>query len=216
MITLDFDKVKRFRREYNNDLRQYNIYYNQLKSLKKELYYILKTTDLKKVLLHDLNKSVSKIKQEIKTTKRCIRKFNKILKSTDGCLPLSEIQTKYESKFNTTVDKKELMDILDLYLNNKIIGIDYAGVYYYIKPYTKLVKTNKSELIKTLKDNVGKLLTIRFTKEDGTDRICNGQFTNHLTDLGYYHFKEKGQNIKQFDAKNLLEVRVNNIIYMKK
>ena len=140
----------------------------------------------------------------------------KILKNTDGCLPLSEIQRRYESKFNTTVDKRELMDILDLYLNNKVIGTDYAGVYYYIKPDTKLVKTNKSELIKTLKDNVGKLLTIRFTKEDGTDRICNGQFTNHLTDLGYYHFKEKGQNIKQFDAKNLLEVRVNNIIYMKK
>ena len=140
----------------------------------------------------------------------------KIIKNSDKRLSLPEIQTRYESKFNTTVDKKELMDIFDLYLNNKVIGTDYAGVYYYIKPDTKLVKTNKSELIKTLKDNVGKLLTIRFTKEDGTDRICNGQFTNHLTDLGYYHFKEKGQNIKQFDAKNLLEVRVNNIIYMKK
>ena len=140
----------------------------------------------------------------------------KIIKDTDNHLPLSEIQTRYEIKFNTVVDKKELMDILDIHLNNKVIGTDYAGVYYYIKPETKLIKTNKTELIKILKDNVGKLLTIKFKKEDDTDRICNGQFTNHLTALGYYHFKEKGQHIKQFDAKNLLEVRVNNVIYVRK
>lgn len=140
----------------------------------------------------------------------------KILKSTDNCLPLSEIQTRYEIKFNTTVDVQVLKDVLNEFISNKVVGINYAGVYYYIKPETKLIKTNKTELIKILKNNIGKLLTIKFKKEDSTDRICNGQFTNHLTDLGYYHFKEKGQNIKQFDAKNLLEVRVNNVIYMKK
>lgn len=140
----------------------------------------------------------------------------KFLKETKGCLPLSEIQTKYEYKFNTIVDTQVLKDVLNEFITNKLVGINYAGVYYYIKPETKLVKTNKTELIKVLKNNVGKLLTIRFKKEDNTDRICNGQFTNHLTALGYYHFKEKGQNIKQFDAKNLLEVRVNNTIYLRK
>lgn len=140
----------------------------------------------------------------------------KFLKETKRCLPLSEIQTKYETKFNTTVDTQVLKNLLNEFITNKLVGINYAGVYYYIKPETKLIKTNKTELIRILKDNVGKLLTIKFKKEDNTDRICNGQFTNHLTDLGYYHFKEKGQNIKQFDAKNLLEVRVNNTIYLRK
>ena len=77
----------------------------------------------------------------------------------------------------------------------------------------KTVKTTKTELITLLKNNIGKLLTIVFIKEDGTVRTVNGQFNNHLSVLGYYQFKTSQKEHKQFDAKNLLEVRVNKTIY---
>ena len=76
-----------------------------------------------------------------------------------------------------------------------------------------VVKTTKTELINLLKINIGKLLTIVFTKEDGTVRTVNGQFNNHLSVLGYYQFKTNQKEHKQFDAKRLLEVRVNKTIY---
>ena len=131
-------------------------------------------------------------------------------------ITIEQIIDKYKELFLKDVTREDVEACLMPLFKESKLNIHNYVYFTYNKFPTLVVKTNKSELIKTLKDNVGKLLTIRFTKEDGTDRICNGQFTNYLTDLGYYHFKEKGQNIKQFDAKNLLEVRVNNIIYMKK
>ena len=131
-------------------------------------------------------------------------------------ITIDEIIEKYKELHLKDVQKPDVEEIIkQLFTENKLNLHDY--IYFtYNKPTTLVFKTNKTELIKVLKNNVGKLLTIKFKKEDNTDRVCNGQFTNHLTDLGYYYFKEKGQNIKQFDAKNLLEVRVNNVIYVKK
>jgi len=83
------------------------------------------------------------------------------------------------------------------------------------KRETKEINPNKmtrTDLIKILYDNKGKLCTIKFIKEDSSERIMNGQFTNRQTELGNYYFKEKGE-LRQFDPKRLLEVRVNKQIY---
>jgi hypothetical protein len=79
----------------------------------------------------------------------------------------------------------------------------------------EIKKLTKTELILLLKSNIGKLLTIRFKRQDGSEKTVNGQYTGHITELGYHQFKAKG-DYNLFDAKNLLEVRVNKIIYQLK
>jgi len=82
-----------------------------------------------------------------------------------------------------------------------------------MKDLKETIKVTKTELIHLLINNKNKLVTITFIKEDKTIRTINGQFNNHLSELGYYQFKTMKEGIKQFDAKRLLEVRVNKIIY---
>ena len=82
----------------------------------------------------------------------------------------------------------------------------------------KVEYVNKTTLIETLKNNKGKRLTVVFTTKDKELRTYNGMFTGHVTNLGWYQFRlrndsEGNKVYKQFDAKNLLEVRVNKVIY---
>lgn len=87
-----------------------------------------------------------------------------------------------------------------------------------IMDYPKTEIVNKTTLIETLKNNKGKRLTIVFTTKDKEIRKYNGMFTGHVSNLGWYQFRLRSDNegnkvYKQFDAKNLLEVRVNKVIY---
>ena len=87
-----------------------------------------------------------------------------------------------------------------------------------IMDYPKTELVNKTTLIETLKNNKGKRLTIVFTTKDKEIRKYNGMFTGHVSNLGWYQFRLRSDNegnkvYKQFDAKNLLEVRVNKVIY---
>ena len=75
-MEIDFDKVSNLKHEYRNCLKDYNAIHNKITSLKKELKHYCKELALN-LNEASLNKSISKIKEEIIYNKYFLKKYTK-------------------------------------------------------------------------------------------------------------------------------------------
>ena len=79
-------------------------------------------------------------------------------------------------------------------------------------------KMSKKDMVKLLKENVGKFLSITFVKKSGEERTINAHQSaqSFMNSLGYLQFKTNKNEIKQVDPKKILCIKVNSNTYMSK
>ena len=152
---------------------------------------------------------------------------DKVLELLKANNTITTLEVKIELRKRGSVNQEVVSEVLkEMADNGELIFTDNGTYRIYSLPLTKSVakllkvvvintieKIKINAAIELLKANTGKMLTIVFTKKDHSLKISNGQFRNKINQLGYYSFKEKGSDYKQFDPKKLKEIRVNKKVY---
>lgn len=83
---------------------------------------------------------------------------------------------------------------------------------------TSITKLSKKDIVKLLKENTGKFLSVTFIKKSGEERKINAHQSaqSFMNSLGYLQFKTNTNEFKQVDPKKILCVKINNQTYVSK
>ncbi len=125
--------------------------------------------------------------------------------------------------------QSDISDIMDKVAPNVIKGLAYSDTGTYrvyhtnvstqpIITQTSVITVSKKDMVKVLRENVGKFFGITFIKKDGTQRTLNAHMSNKsfINDLGYLNVITNKKEYKQVDPKNILEVTINGNKYVTK
>ena len=122
-----------------------------------------------------------------------------------------------------TFNQNDVSKIMNDIAMKNVKGLQYVDngtyrEYYVTKNPVNIISLTKKEMVKLLRQNVGKFFGITFIKKDGSKRTlnCHMNDKNFINDLGYLNVITNKNEYKQVLPTNILEISINGNKYINK